>query len=54
MAYAFITLKRWSNAVRSYGAVGVIGVILVSASVAAALGLSSLLKVNFNAASTQV
>eukprot|EP00794_Sanderia_malayensis_P007816 gene7816-8662_t len=54
LAYAFITLKRWSNAVYSYGAVGVVGVILVSASVASALGLSSLLKVSFNAASTQV
>ena len=52
--YAFITLKRWSNAVFSYGAVGVTGVILVSLSVAAAMGLSSLLKVSFNAASTQV
>ena len=38
----------------SYGAVGVVGVILVSSSVAAAMGLSSLLKVSFNAASTQV
>ncbi|XP_065070103.1 protein patched homolog 1-like [Rhopilema esculentum] len=54
LAYAFITLKRWSNAVYSYGAVGVVGVILVSSSVAAAMGLSSLLKVSFNAASTQV
>ena len=54
LVYAILTLRRWTDAVRSFGAVGVVGVLLVTASVAAAMALSSLLQVNFNASSTQV
>ncbi|KAM4576725.1 protein patched homolog 1 isoform 1-T1 [Odontesthes bonariensis] len=53
LAYACLTMLRWDCA-KSQGAVGLAGVLLVTLSVAAGLGLCSLLGISFNAASTQV
>jgi len=53
LAYACLTMLRWDCA-KSQGAVGLAGVLLVSLSVAAGLGLCSLLGISFNAATTQV
>uniref|UniRef100_A0A4W4FF10 SSD domain-containing protein n=1 Tax=Electrophorus electricus TaxID=8005 RepID=A0A4W4FF10_ELEEL len=53
LAYACVTMLRW-DCVRSQGAVGLAGVLLVALSVAAGLGLCSLLGLSFNAATTQV
>lgn len=46
-------MLRWDCA-KSQGAVGLAGVLLVTLSVAAGLGLCSLLGITFNAATTQV
>lgn len=48
-----MTMLRWDCA-KSQGAVGLAGVLLVALSVAAGLGLCSLLGLSFNAATTQV
>ncbi|XP_067218821.1 protein patched homolog 1 [Chanodichthys erythropterus] len=53
LAYACVTMLRWDCA-KSQGAVGLAGVLLVALSVAAGLGLCSLLGLSFNAATTQV
>uniref|UniRef100_A0A8C6VX29 Patched 1 n=1 Tax=Nothobranchius furzeri TaxID=105023 RepID=A0A8C6VX29_NOTFU len=53
LAYACLTMLRWDCA-KSQGAVGLAGVMLVTLSVAAGLGLCSLLGISFNAATTQV
>lgn len=53
LAYACVTLLRWDCS-KSQGAVGLAGVLLVALSVAAGLGLCSLLGISFNAATTQV
>ncbi|NXL61970.1 PTC1 protein, partial [Chordeiles acutipennis] len=53
LAYACLTMLRWDCA-KSQGAVGLAGVILVALSVAAGLGLCSLIGISFNAATTQV
>uniref|UniRef100_H2UJJ8 Patched 1 n=1 Tax=Takifugu rubripes TaxID=31033 RepID=H2UJJ8_TAKRU len=53
LAYACLTMLRWDCA-KSQGAVGLAGVLLVTLSVAAGLGLCSLLGITFNAATTQV
>uniref|UniRef100_A0A8C5D125 Patched 1 n=1 Tax=Gadus morhua TaxID=8049 RepID=A0A8C5D125_GADMO len=53
LAYACLTMLRW-DCVKSQGAVGLVGVLLVALSVAAGLGLCSLLGISFNAATTQV
>ncbi|XP_035377863.1 protein patched homolog 1 isoform X2 [Electrophorus electricus] len=53
LAYACLTMLRWDCA-RSQGAVGLAGVLLVTLSVAAGLGLCSLIGISFNAATTQV
>uniref|UniRef100_A0A8D3BZ37 Patched 1 n=1 Tax=Scophthalmus maximus TaxID=52904 RepID=A0A8D3BZ37_SCOMX len=53
LAYACLTMLRWDCA-KSQGAVGLAGVLLVTLSVAAGLGLCSLLGISFNAATTQV
>ena len=45
---------RWNSMVQSQGCMGVLGVLLVSLSVAAGLGVCSALGISFNAASTQV
>jgi len=46
-------MLRWDCA-KSQGAVGLAGVLLVALSVAAGLGLCSLIGISFNAATTQV
>nr|KAG5702217.1 hypothetical protein BaRGS_033929 [Batillaria attramentaria] len=51
--YACISLMRWSDAVRSQSGVGMAGVLLVSLSVAAGLGMCSVLGISFNASTTQ-
>ncbi|XP_074991914.1 protein patched homolog 1-like [Calonectris borealis] len=53
LAYACLTMLRWDCA-KSQGAVGLAGVVLVALSVAAGLGLCSLIGISFNAATTQV
>lgn len=53
LAYACVTMLRWDCS-KSQGAVGLAGVLLVALSVAAGLGLCSLLGISFNAATTQV
>uniref|UniRef100_A0AAY4A8A6 SSD domain-containing protein n=1 Tax=Denticeps clupeoides TaxID=299321 RepID=A0AAY4A8A6_9TELE len=53
LAYACLTMLRWDCA-KSQGAVGLAGVLLVTLSVAAGLGLCSLIGISFNAATTQV
>ncbi|KAG7456958.1 hypothetical protein MATL_G00241440 [Megalops atlanticus] len=53
LAYACVTMLRW-DCTKSQGAVGLAGVLLVALSVAAGLGLCSLLGLSFNAATTQV
>uniref|UniRef100_H3DQ68 SSD domain-containing protein n=1 Tax=Tetraodon nigroviridis TaxID=99883 RepID=H3DQ68_TETNG len=53
LAYACLTMLRWDCA-KSQGAMGLAGVLLVTLSVAAGLGLCSLLGITFNAATTQV
>jgi len=54
LIYAGLTLKRWCNAVHSHGALGFAGVLIVTLSVAAGLGFCALVRIPFNAASTQV
>ncbi|XP_040977372.1 protein patched homolog 1-like isoform X3 [Aquila chrysaetos chrysaetos] len=53
LTYACLTMLRWDCA-KSQGAVGLAGVVLVALSVAAGLGLCSLIGISFNAATTQV
>uniref|UniRef100_A0A8B9YXR5 SSD domain-containing protein n=1 Tax=Buteo japonicus TaxID=224669 RepID=A0A8B9YXR5_9AVES len=53
LTYACLTMLRWDCA-KSQGAVGLAGVALVALSVAAGLGLCSLIGISFNAATTQV
>lgn len=53
LAYACLTMLRWDCA-KSQGAVGLAGVLLIALSVAAGLGLCSLIGISFNAATTQV
>ena len=45
---------RWTDVVRSQSGLGVCGVILVTLSVASGLGLSALLGIAFNAATSQI
>uniref|UniRef100_A0A8C0Q4P4 Patched 1 n=1 Tax=Canis lupus familiaris TaxID=9615 RepID=A0A8C0Q4P4_CANLF len=52
LAYACLTMLRWDCS-KSQGAVGLAGVLLVALSVAAGLGLCSLIGISFNAATTQ-
>ncbi|KAL8598952.1 hypothetical protein ACOMHN_006762 [Nucella lapillus] len=52
--YACISLMRWSDAVNSQSGVGMAGVMLVSLSVAAGLGICSVLGIHFNASTTQI
>jgi patched 1 protein len=54
LVYACISLMRWSDAVQSQSGVGVAGVLLVTLSAAAALGICSVIGLKFNAATTQV
>nr|KAI8754123.1 protein patched-like protein 1-like [Biomphalaria glabrata] len=52
--YACVSLLRWNDAVNSQSGIGMAGVILVSLSVAAGLGICSVLGINFNASTTQI
>jgi len=52
--YTIGSLYRWSDKVRSHVGLGLGGLLLVSLSVAAGLGLAALLGISFNAASTQI
>lgn len=45
---------RWNSVVQSQGCMGILGVLLVSLSVAAGLGLCAFAGIGFNAATTQV
>ncbi len=53
-AYAALVLFRWTDVVRSQSGLGVGGVLLVGATVAAGLGLCASLGLRFNAATSQV
>ncbi len=52
--YACMSLMKWSDAVASQSGIGVAGVLLVSLSVAAGLGICSVIGIEFNASTTQV
>ncbi|XP_071877009.1 protein patched isoform X1 [Bombus fervidus] len=52
--YAGIVLLRWKDPVRSQAGVGIAGVMLICATVAAGLGFCALLGIPFNAATTQI
>jgi len=54
MLYAAVTLYRWGDKVRSQAGLGLAGVLLVAFTVAAGMGLSALIGITFNAASTQI
>ena len=52
--YTSLVLANLSDAVQSQAAVGLAGVLLVILSVAAGLGICSVVGIRFNAATTQV
>ncbi|KAJ8305966.1 hypothetical protein KUTeg_016511 [Tegillarca granosa] len=52
--YACISLLRWQNGVQSQSGIGMAGVLLVALSVAAGLGMCSVLGISFNASTTQI
>ncbi|KAK3783201.1 hypothetical protein RRG08_046993 [Elysia crispata] len=52
--YACVSLLRWNDAVSSQSGIGMAGVVLVSLSVAAGLGICSVLGISFNASTTQI
>ncbi|KAK7100530.1 hypothetical protein V1264_023464 [Littorina saxatilis] len=54
LIYACISLMRWNDAVNSQSGIGMAGVMLVSLSVAAGLGICSVLGITFNASTTQI
>ena len=54
MVYSAVTLYRWGDKVRSQAGLGLAGVLLVAITVAAGMGLSALIGISFNAASTQI
>ncbi|GBP11019.1 Protein patched [Eumeta japonica] len=54
LIYVAITLIQWKDSVRSQVSVGVAGILLLSISVAAGLGLCALIGIPFNASSTQI
>lgn len=54
LLYAGIALLRWKDPVRSQSGVGIAGVILICATVAAGLGFCALLGIPFNATTTQI
>lgn len=54
VVYACISLLRWNDAVNSQSGIGIAGVLLVALSVAAGLGMCSVLGIKFNASTTQV
>ncbi|XP_031784306.1 patched isoform X4 [Nasonia vitripennis] len=52
--YAGVVLIRWNDRVKSQSGIGIAGVMLVIASLAAGLGFCALLGIPFNATSTQI
>ncbi|ESO92335.1 hypothetical protein LOTGIDRAFT_71238, partial [Lottia gigantea] len=52
--YALISLLKWNDAVNSQSGIGMAGVLLVSLSVAAGLGICSVINIKFNASTTQI
>ncbi|XP_041359146.1 protein patched homolog 1-like isoform X2 [Gigantopelta aegis] len=52
--YACVSLLKWNDAVNSQSGIGMAGVLLVSLSVAAGLGICSVLGITFNASTTQI
>lgn len=52
--YVFLVLAKWKDSINSQRFIGVAGVALVSISVAAGLGFCALLRLPFNAATTQI
>lgn len=54
LAYAGISLLRWQDPIRSQCAVGIAGILLVTITVAAGLGLCAVLGIAFNATTTQI
>ena len=54
MIYAFFTMMKLSDGVRSQGGVGLAGVLLVAGSVVASLGFCAWIGLVFNASTTQV
>ncbi|KAF0297659.1 Protein patched [Amphibalanus amphitrite] len=54
LVYGFFSLVRWSDPVRSQGGLGVAGVLLVTLSVTAGLGLCGLAGIPSNASTTQI
>ncbi|XP_050403061.1 protein patched homolog 1 isoform X2 [Patella vulgata] len=52
--YALLSLLKWNDAVNSQSGIGMAGVLLVSLSVAAGLGICSVLNIKFNASTTQI
>ncbi|XP_013398571.1 protein patched homolog 1 isoform X2 [Lingula anatina] len=54
LVYAIISLMRWTDFVQSQSGIGMAGVLLVALSVAAGLGICSVLGIRFNASTTQI
>ncbi|CAG5128611.1 unnamed protein product, partial [Candidula unifasciata] len=52
--YACVSMLRWNDAVKSQSGIAMAGVVLVCLSVAAGLGICSVLGINFNASTTQI
>ena len=52
--YACVSLLKWNNVVQSQSGIGIAGVLLVALTVAAGLGITSVLRIAFNASTTQV
>lgn len=54
LVYTGVSLSRWQDRIRSQGAVGIAGVLLVIFTIAAGLGLCAVLGIAFNATTTQI
>ncbi|XP_046661166.1 protein patched isoform X1 [Homalodisca vitripennis] len=54
LVYASISLSRWQEPLRSQLSVGIAGILLVTVTVAAGLGLCAVLGIAFNATTTQI
>ncbi|XP_033103674.1 protein patched homolog 1-like isoform X2 [Anneissia japonica] len=52
--YAFLTMVKLCDGVKSQGAVGLFGVLLISGTVVASLGFCAFIGIKFNASTTQV
>ncbi|XP_071952262.1 protein patched homolog 1-like [Antedon mediterranea] len=52
--FAFLTMVKFTDGVKSQGGVGLLGVLLISATVVASLGFCAFIGIQFNASTTQV